>query len=56
MKNFIGLTSVVLVGLMTTLAQIQVDYRKIRGFYKCGVVQNIRECQGLCIFNPKFAG
>ena len=37
------------------------DYREfrigllIRGFYRCWVVQNIRECQSICIFNSKFS-
>ena len=39
MKNFVGLISAVFVGLMTTLVQLNdlVDFRKISGFYRCGV-------------------
>ena len=29
------------------------DYREIRGFYRCWVVWNIRECQSICIFNSQ---
>ena len=46
MKNFIGAISAVFIGLMITLARFNnpVDNRKIRWFYRCGSIQNVREC------------
>ena len=57
MKNFIELISVVLVGQMTNWFRLNdsLDNREIRWFYQRWVMQNIRECQSLCLFNSKFA-
>ena len=57
-ENFIGLISVVFIGLMTTLARLNdpVDNREIGGFHRRWFVKDFGKCQGLCLFNFKFPG